>query len=596
VPRAGTVRIALPADRYAPTLGFEVLAPDGAKLPARLLALDAGGAPRRARVTAVTQTPTGWSVTIDAGPSAPPHQGLRLPLAAGGLAEVELAASADHVEWTPLASATLFRLGAGDDLQGSALAYPATDARYVRLSWPAAAKFPQLREVELESVATAAEEVALPPGPCAPDGTRRVTCNFAAIGDRAVESIELTLPAGLATGWRLRAAEGGRWRTLGEGSWAALPTSAPRRLPAGGNGAPLRLELWGEADAPVPSHLAARLLPLALAFEAPAAGTYELRSAPGLPRPPAQAVAGNADAQWVVPREAQTLAALPPLPVPAGAPLPRASFTRNWPLRVQARRGDAVRLILPPAVEAAARADLADVRLARQARQVPFLIEDVAVPERAATWDRLTPHPQAQATSVVELPLPPRVRRLTGELLLRVPSRPLRRDVRLVRQGVSEGVGDAPDVTTAWQQWRCEPLPPLPCELVLPALAAGRGPLRLEIADGDDAPLAAISAELWQPRRALLFPWPGDPVALLAGSSKVGAPSYELAAATSDLRARPAKAAQLGTALEGWEGAPTRWPRWVVLASLGLAAAVLLLLLARALPRMPAASERPPQA
>ena len=594
VPRAGSVRVALPVSQYAPALGFEVLGPDGARVPVRLLALDAGGAPRTARVVAVTQTPGGWSVIIDAGPSAPPHQGLRLPLAAGGLAEVELAASADRDEWTPLATATLFRLGAGEELQGSALAYPATDARYLRLSWPAAAQFPRLREVELESVATGTEEAALPPSACTADGARRTTCDFSALGDRAVESIDLVLPAGRAAGWRLRAAADGRWQTLGAGSWAPLPTTAPRRLPAGGTGAALRLELWGETDAPVPSQLSARLLPLALAIDAPGAGTYELRSAPGLPRPPAEAAAGNAGAQWIVPGDPQPLAAaLPPLAVPAGGPLPRAAFARHWPVRTQARPGDAVRLTLPGAVEAATRADLADLRLARQGRQVPYLVDVVAVPERVATWERIAPQPRQQGTSVAELPLPAGVGRLDGELLLRVPPRPLRRDIRLVRQGTSEGVGDAPDLVTPWREWRCEPLPPLPCELALPSLAAGRGPLRVEIADGDNAPLAEISAELWQPRRALVFPWPGEPVALLTGSPRVGVPSYELAAVADDLRARPARAARLGPALEGWDGAPARWPRWVVLASLGLAAAVLLLLLARALPRMPESGTSP---
>ncbi len=597
VERAGQVRVALPATQYAPTAGFEVLGPDGARLPVHLLALDAGGTPRRARVSAVTQAPEGWSVIIDAGPSAPPHQGIRLPLAATGLAEVELAASADRTDWTPLASATLFRLGAGDDLQGSALAYPATDARYLRLLWPAAASFPRLREVELESVAAAAEEVPLPAGACAGDGPGRTTCDLASLGDRVVDGIELVLPAGRAVGWRLRAATGGRWQTLGEGSWAPLSTAAPRRLPAGDDGAPLRLELWGEIDAPVPANVALRVLPLALAVDAPAAGTYELRSGPGLRRPVTAPAAANAAAQWVAPSPPRTLGPPPPLPLPAGGTLPRATFARHWPVRVRARPGDAVRLPLTGAVETASRADLGDLRLARQGRQVPYLVENIAAPERAAAWERIVPRPKdrgAEGVSVAQLPLPPGLGRLHGELLLRVPPRPLRRDVRLVRQGVSEGVGDAPEISTAWQQWHCEPLPPLPCELALVPPAAGRGSLRLEIADGDNAPLAEIAAELWRPRRALLFPWPGEPVALVAGSPRIGAPAYDLAAVAEELRARPAHVARLGPAMEGSEGAPAGWPRWSVLGSLALAAVVLLLLLARALPRMPQ-SEPPPR-
>jgi hypothetical protein len=87
-------------------------------------------------------------------------------------------------------------------------------------------------------------------------------------------------------------------------------------------------------------------------------------------------------------------------------------------------------------------------------------------------------------------------------------------------------------------------------------------------------------------------------VVLLAGAPRLLSPAYDLAAVEGELRARPARTARLGPAVEGFEGAPARWPRWVVLSSLALAATVLLLLLARALPRMPApaaeARYRPP--
>jgi hypothetical protein len=265
-------------------------------------------------------------------------------------------------------------------------------------------------------------------------------------------------------------------------------------------------------------------------------------------------------------------------------------------VQVAAPAGAAIRLLLPGAVESAARADLGDLRLARQGRQVAYLVEDVAVPERATTWDRITPRPREEGVSGAELPLPGALARLPGELLLRVPSRPLRRDVRLLRPGISDGVGEPPPVATSWIEWRCEPSPPLPCELSLPLPGGGRGPLQLEVRDGDNAPLAALSAELWRPRRALLFPWPGGPVALLAGAPRLPAPAYDLTAVERELRARPARMARLGPAIEGWEGAPARWPRWAVLSSLALAATVLLLLLARALPKMPAPAAEPSRA
>jgi hypothetical protein len=73
----------------------------------------------------------------------------------------------------------------------------------------------------------------------------------------------------------------------------------------------------------------------------------------------------------------------------------------------------------------------------------------------------------------------------------------------------------------------------------------------------------------------------------MAGAAQLEAPQYDLAAVGDDLRARPAQVAKLGAAIEGTVTTAKRFPRWVVLGSLGLAALVLLVLLARALPRMP---------
>ncbi|HEV8629719.1 MAG TPA: DUF3999 family protein [Thermoanaerobaculia bacterium] len=585
VERPGVVRLALPAAGYPPQAGFRVLGPDGAAVPVRLLVLDGSSDRHAARVVAVTPEADGWSLLIDAGPSAPPHQGLHLPLAVAGLAQVELEASSDRRHWTPLASASLFRLGHGAELQGTALAYPATTARYLRLRWPAASGFPRLAQVELEPVAAAAEEQELPAGACTAAGARHTVCDLAALGDRAVDGLVLSLPAGAAAGWQLRGATAGRWELLGEGTWAPLPAEAARRVPAGGRSGPLRLELWGEAAPPTP-RLVARLLPLALELTVTQPGFYELRSAPDLPRQPAvSAAATAADAQWLVPGEPRPVPPAPPLALAAGGTLPKVSFRRHWPVRVDATPGEAVRLPLPAAVEAASRGDLGDLRLARQGQQVAFLIDDAATPERLGAWERLVLRPQVHGISGAEIPLPEGAR--GGELLLRVPARPLRRDVRLVRRGVAEGLAEAPPVETSWMSWQCEPLPPLPCELELPLPDGGRGPLRVEIADGDNAPLAELSAEAWRPRRELLFPWPGAPVALLAGAPELQPPAYDLAAVAAELRARPARRAKLGPPAEGWVGAPARFPRWAVLASLALAAATLLLLLARALPRMP---------
>jgi uncharacterized protein DUF3999 len=194
VERAGTVRVALPAATFPATTGFEVVGPDGARVASRLVTLESGAATRRARVVAVSESPRGWWVVVDAGASPPHHQGVRLPLAAAGLVEVHVESSADRRAWTPLADAALFRLGTDSELQGSAVTYPATDARYLRLEWPSAAKFPRVETVELDTVAQGVEEVELPANACAADGARTV-CDLGALTHRAVESVLVTLPA-----------------------------------------------------------------------------------------------------------------------------------------------------------------------------------------------------------------------------------------------------------------------------------------------------------------------------------------------------------------------------------------------------------------
>jgi hypothetical protein len=591
VDRAGPVRVSLPAALHSADAGYEVVAPDGTRLPVRLLVLGGGAGSRSARVVRVAETVDGWSVTIDAGATTPAHQALRLPLAVTGLAEVQLEASDDGARWTALGSAGLFRLGAAPELQGSALAYPATTARYLRLRWPRAAEFPRLQEVQLESVRTAAEELPLPKGACAADGPRRTTCDLGQLGERAVEGVLVTLPAGRAGGWRLYAAADGRWELLSEGSWAPRAEAAPRRVPASEGAGRLRLELWGDAQAPGPLGVAVRALPMALDFVAPAAGTYELRSAAGLPRPRRESAAGDGDVQWATPGEARGAGPVPALDVPAGAALPKARFTRRWPVLAAAAAGEAVRLPLPPAVETTARGDLGDLRLASGGRQVPYLLEEAPTPVRAGSWERLVLRPQGDGTSAAELASPAGGSGRYATLVLRVPPRPLRRQVRLLRDVPAEGVGSPTRATLAQAVWHCEPLPPLPCELALPAVIAGRGSLRIEIVDGDNAPLGQLAAELWRSRRQLLFPWPGEPPALLAGAPGLAPPDYDLAAVASELRARPATSARLGAEMQAWDGAPARWPRWAVLGSLGLAALVLLLLLARALPRMPQSGE-----
>jgi hypothetical protein len=137
--------------------------------------------------------------------------------------------------------------------------------------------------------------------------------------------------------------------------------------------------------------------------------------------------------------------------------------------------------------------------------------------------------------------------------------------------------------------WECEPEPPLPCREVIAMPGAAPKILSVRLDDGDNPPLATLDAALWRRRDVLLFVWPragGDEtVRLLAGSERLGAPSYDFASLGEVLLARPWQAAELdvsGTAATALAGGP-RWTRWALPVALGVAGIFLLLLLRRIL-------------
>ncbi len=130
-------------------------------------------------------------------------------------------------------------------------------------------------------------------------------------------------------------------------------------------------------------------------FYAAAPGRYTL-SYGGVPspgtgaaQPDAKSVAAGVEAAWIVPgpeEEARTA----PLPAAAapGATLAREGFRAAWAVTAGgAAAGDLVRLALPDAVYAQARADLGDLRLVAGNRQIPYVLwtppDPVPVVERA---------------------------------------------------------------------------------------------------------------------------------------------------------------------------------------------------------------------
>lgn len=232
-----------------------------------------------------------------------------------------------------------------------------------------------------------------------------------------------------------------------------------------------------------------------------------------------------------------------------------------------------------------ARGDLGDLRFLAAGRQVPFLRwqqeEPVAVSDSAS----LTPKAAEAGRSRFEIPRSPGPMPLSQLSLTAPPG--VRFDRRVSVHWELEERPGAPrgSLAAAAGQWLCQPVPPLPCrlDLDLDAVPPRAERLVVVLADGDDAPLPSLVAQLWRRLDVLLFFWPqtAERVTLEAGSAELGAPRYELDTRRGELLGRPWRPASViaesATAENGRRG------RWILLGSLGVAALFLLGLLHRIL-------------
>ncbi|MEM9554845.1 MAG: DUF3999 family protein [Acidobacteriota bacterium] len=573
----------------------------------RLLPADADASRRTARIEAVDETTDGWLVTLSLGASPPRHTRLVFAVEKDTVArEVALEASDDGVTWRPLAVADLFRLGDRGGLQRLAIDYPPTEAGSLRLRWPRAAGLPVLEQL---TVSTLGDE----------RGALQLDAEALETVNGSSRMLELPAPAHLARrldlelsdvrgplGYRLSRAVEGRWRVLAEGSRAPgedeASASTTLRLPIQleefgeprTGGATLRLDLWGAELATATLRRAA----LDLVFTA-RADRSPYRLAWAFATPPPSARGGDAPAADVTPRRATAAAPVlgpwPPLPARLTAPggdgptdarrlgevvLPGAAAEGLMSLRL-----DASALSDPSALTADR------LRLTHQGRQVPFVARRLDRP--SLVWSREAV-PQTglgevstDGLSAVEL--------ATFEAgadsepwhgMFAVTARgPFARRVRLVFERPGRpGVDARLAVLDGWREWRCAAASPpclLPLELdrVARRLAAEPGVLRLEIDDGDDAPLDKITLALWHAALELRFVWPGAAPELLV-LDRPKAPVYDLETLLrGPVLAWPATPLRVAVEAEPTTAVANRW----LPLALGVAALALLLVLGRLL-------------
>jgi hypothetical protein len=585
---------------------LHVFAPSGGEVPLRVEAWVPRTEARPVRAAEVAEEEGGPAVVFDVGPAAAPHERLAFDIPRTAAVPVlRLEGSADGEAWHPLAAGDLVRLGTAGDLQRLALSYPATRDRFLRLPWPRGGGSPRVTAAEVETVAGPSVEVTTRDVPCEAAEPGPVVCAIALPAPGQILR-RLTLEVGGEgrVGFRLYEPRQARWRPLAEGVWQRAGERTSHVLPGPAEpvaGTALRLELSGAPDAaPRLASFRVDLAVQTVLFQAGEPGRYVLayggaaRAASPREEPPA----GPADvkAAWV---EAgpERVHAPPPLPVSATAPgLPLrtgAAAPFSWRvLAAAAQPGDLVRLELPDVVYPVARSDLGDLRLVVGERQIPFFRWSPPAPVLAAAEGDLRPAATASGSreSQVEIHLPEPGLPLTA-LHLTAPPTPFRRTVgvrylepaRTLRER-AEG-GDPEPV--ARDVWRCGPRPPLPCRRELPLPGPAPVLLSVRFHDGDNPPLAGLAAAAWRRSDVLLFVWPeteeAAPVRLLAGARELRAPSYDLETLEDVLLGRPWQPAELdleGTASpegEAW------WSRWVMPATLVVAAAFLLALLRRIL-------------
>jgi len=637
VPAAGWVRVPLDlaALRHIGLASsLQVTAPTGEELQRWTAPWSADGERRPVKVLEVAKNARGWTLRLDAGPEPLVHERLLLDLARlATVPDVTLDASQDGKSWEPLVAGDLFQLGNGEGLARTSLPYPATSARYLRLSWPAQAGFPELRGVAVEPTSPGRSlTVTSRSSPCreGPSAAARICRLPLPAAGQTVRRLTVELAAGADVGYQLYQPLRGAWQPLAQGVWRGSRSGRhviplPAEPLAGDD---LRLELFGAAGEPAP-RLLGHSVDLAVdtvLFYAETPGRYVL-SYGGVPspgagaaQPDARSVAAGVETAWIEPgpeEEART-APLPAATAP-GAPLSRERFRAAWAVTAAgAAAGDLVRLALPDTVYAQARPDLGDLRLVAGGRQVPYV--RWTPPDPVPVAERAYLRPEAEKGrhySRIEIYLPA-AGLPVSQLRLAAPPTPLRRPVG-VRYPDAGPPGLAPreERLVARSNWECLPEAPLPCRLDLPLTGPAPRHLTLRFADGDNPPLGSVDVAVWRRSDVLLFAWPAEGagpaqgpgqgegrglrqgqgqgqgsdhgtararVQLLAGAPGLTAPTYDLAALAEVLPGRPAQVAQLDLSGDDLkQGAAPWWSRWVVPAAVAVAALFLLALLRRIL-------------
>jgi hypothetical protein len=281
--------------------------------------------------------------------------------------------------------------------------------------------------------------------------------------------------------------------------------------------------------------------------------------------------------------------ALPGLGGP-GAPIDAAPW--GWRKAVRLGAGALHELELDLDVLSRASPGYADLRLVRDGRQVPFLLDPTRSGRAVEALLEPAPDRQRPRLSRWRIRLPQEGLPVEG-LSLEIAESAFQRDVLLL-QFLKDERGVAFPSQLRHAVWRRRPgETPRPFSLGFPS-TSGRGDLVLEVENGDNPPLTPSALKVWLPRVRLSFKDAGtDGLALYYGNRRAAAPEYDLALAAPQLLAANKVPAELGP--EQALAAATAQVRqadpgagsWLFWGVLGLVSVALLLIVAKLLPAAP---------
>lgn len=345
--------------------------------------------------------------------------------------------------------------------------------------------------------------------------------------------------------------------------------------------------------------------PVNLLFLAPAAGTYTLLSGNAqvaAPRYDLAAFAGEmrgAGAAVVTcgdletmpdyrPRESLATAPLPDVPL-TGAPLD----TKAWGSRrtIQLARTGVQELELDVETLAHARPDFADLRLLRDGNQIPYVLEQPGLARSLVLTPVAAADPKRPTVSVWRLSLPQAnlpVRRLVLASVTPLFQRQFR-----VYEKFTDQNGAAGEVTLAAGTWSRTPEPGVPETRIFELTERTRtNTLYLETDNGDNPAITLGAVQAIYPVVRLVFKTADTEGLVLAYDNKsVTAPRYDLSLVAAKLLTASRNVAQLtagqlagvGKSAGGINAGAIFW------VALALVVVVLLIVVAKLLPKPPAA-------